>query len=131
MLHVFIIVDIVKTILQFSIPFKKICSKKFVSARTVDIVRDIMGSECLTGMLSWSYYRYIWVFKIILRYESVPSQVESLNSDDTGLKRLEIFHVAVILFYMATTKELSTLIRAARNLAKSPNKPDPINSPTF
>lgn len=48
---------LVDTIPKFTISFEKENNKMLVVARAADVVRDVMGSDFLTGMCDRSYYQ--------------------------------------------------------------------------
>lgn len=83
----------------------------------------MIASDFLTGMKTESFYQYSRAARMILRHESVFLSVESLNADDSGLKRLENSHLDELALYATTMKAIPILVRAASNFVKSSNKP--------
>lgn len=75
-------VVLIETILNSSIASGKEYKQKLVPTRIVDIVKEMMGSECLTGMSAQSCYRYIRAANMRLMHKTVIAPVESLNSDE-------------------------------------------------
>lgn len=68
---------------------------------------------------------------MMLRHESVLAFLESLSGDDSGSKRLGIFHVDDNWLQTVTTKKLPTPIGVTRNFKKNPNKPASFYASTF
>lgn len=60
---------------------------------------------------------------MMLRQERVFALVRSLYSDDSGSKRVGIYHCDDTELFNETKEKLSILIRAATSFLKSPNKP--------
>lgn len=114
-LHDFTFLDVMKTILHYSVVFAKAYTGKLVAARIVDIAKDMIRSDFHTAMSAQSYYGYIQVAKVILGHENVVSLEESLNGVNTKSKILEISHLNDISFYTGATEELPTLIGAVSN----------------
>lgn len=81
-----------KAILTFPIPFEKECNEKLVSPRIVDIVKDVISSDFLTGISAQTFYQYISVIRMMLKHKGVLAKEESLNSDDPGSKSRSISH---------------------------------------
>lgn len=92
-----------KIIVNFTVVFEKEYNEKFAAALIVDIIKTVMGSVFLTGMSIQSYYRYIPVASILLRYKSVLFHMESLNGDDAPSKRVGTSHLNDVGLYRATT----------------------------
>lgn len=82
--------DFMKTILKFAIAFEKKHKEIFVATHIEHIVKDMMGSDYLTGMSARSYYGHIRVAKIMLTNKSDLALVESLNGANAGSKFLGI-----------------------------------------
>lgn len=59
----------------------------------MDLVKDMMRSDILTGLSAHSYYRYIGISEMILRHERALPLMKSLNAEDAGSKSLEIAHL--------------------------------------
>lgn len=125
------VVDLMKTFVNFAISFKKECSDSFVATRTVEIVKDMMGSGFLKGMRPQSYYRYSRVPKIILRQASVFALVESLNRDNAGSTSLGISHLGEIGLYTETAEELTILNSTTRNFLASLSRAAPLYAAAF
>lgn len=60
---------------------------------------------------------------MLLRYEGVFAQMESVNGADYGAECLETSHLDDIKSYTLNREELLVLIRAACNFVKNPNMP--------
>lgn len=77
-------VGVKKTVLNFSITLESEYNETFVSARIVNILKDMMLSDLLTGMSTLSYYQNIQISMMLIKQEGVLACVESLNSQDAG-----------------------------------------------
>lgn len=49
-------VGLIMTIVNFSIAIEEEYNKKFVATRSVYILKNLIGSDFLTGLRVWSYY---------------------------------------------------------------------------
>lgn len=114
---------LIRKILNFAIASKKKYNENFVATGNVDIVKDMMGSECQSVITFQTYYQYLLVTKKKLKHERVLCLVESLNADNAGSKRLRISHADDIALHTVAVEELVILIRAVRNFVKSPDRP--------
>lgn len=124
-------VNFMKTILIFTMSLEKEGSKKPVVNHILGILRDMWGSEFLTGMGAQSFYRYIRIAKMMLMDENVLALVKILNAEDAGPRTLRTCHSDDIGLYTATTEELTNMITLIRNFAKDQNEPAPVHVPTF
>lgn len=66
-------VDFMKRNLNFAISFEKTYMEKFVASRTLNVKKDVMVSDLLTGMNSKPCYKYIYVAKVILKQDAIIS----------------------------------------------------------
>lgn len=113
------------TILNFAITFYKDCSESFVATRIMDIAKDIMRSDLLTGVSAQIYRRKIHVSSIILKQNGSFALVKSLNGENSGRKPPDISCFVDLGLCTATTYELLLLIRVADNFMDNPKKPAP------
>lgn len=102
-------VNLMKTILNLAIEFKKEYNETLVARSIVEIVKSMMSADFLTKTNTQSYYRYIRFARNILRYKSVNTLVKSRNGDDGGSKRLGISHLDYIGLYAEAKKALPVL----------------------
>lgn len=73
-----------KTIIKFEIAIYKEYNGEFVTTSISDIMKDMIGSDFLTGMSNLFYYWYIRTSNMILRYESVLALMAIQNGADAG-----------------------------------------------
>lgn len=123
--------DLLKMILNLAIALEKNYSKTFVATVIVDIVKDMISYEFVTGLSAQCRYRYIPVAKMMSRHESVLPPVKSLNADDVRSKILVVSYLDEAGLYTSATEELPYLIREASNFVKRPNKSAPFQVPTY
>lgn len=67
--------SITNIILHSAITFKKESSKKFVTGRVMNTVKDMIGSGFLTGISVRSNHRYMQVAQMILKHEGILATV--------------------------------------------------------
>lgn len=123
--------DLTKTNLNLAIVYEKEYNHTVVATCIVEIWKDLMGSNFLTGISAQSYYGYVRTAMMILRYFSIIGLVESLIPDDTRSERLRMSHLNDIGLYTATTEELPILITVLRNSLQIPKKPAQFHASTF
>lgn len=104
------LLDFIEPILNFAITSKQKYHLKLAATRNMDVVKDMISSDFLTGMSSQPYYRYIRVSTMMMRRESIFSLPESCNANDAGSKRLGNSHLDDKARYTVTREELLILI---------------------
>lgn len=107
--------DLMRPILNFSMSFEKAYNEKFVVARIVDTLKDMIDSDFPTEISDQFYYRYFQVAKVMYRHESVCAPVEKLKADVTWSRSLGISHLNHTRLYTASKVELPVLVRAESN----------------
>lgn len=103
-------VHFMKTILNFSTALDKVYNGKFVKVRIVNVTKNVICFEFLTGMNALSDYRDSCIAKMVLTNESALSLVEGPNADDARSESLRVSHSKDIELYRATTEGLPILI---------------------
>lgn len=82
------VMDLMKTIQNFVMAFKREYNGRFVARRIVGILTNMIGSDILTGLSAQSYYRYFRAAKMTLRDKSVLPLAETLVWDIISLAQL-------------------------------------------
>lgn len=99
-------VDVMKTILRLMMALEKKNNENVAASPIVDIEKDIICTDFVTGMSVLSFHRYVLVGKELLRYESVLTLVKCMESVDAWSKRFGFSNLDDTGLYTTTTYEL-------------------------
>lgn len=88
--------DLMKTILKYAVRFRKIYRKRFAATEIASIVKDMMGSDCLSTLKGPPSHQYSPASTILLEPRNVPALMKSLTCYDAGSKSLSISLIDIV-----------------------------------
>lgn len=90
--------DQMKKVLDFAVRFENMYREKSAAVYILDIVKNVISSESLTGMSGLICYRYIAVAEAMLKKDIALVLLKSLHRARGGSKSLSTSHVEVVTY---------------------------------